>query len=94
MIEVDIALGALFVIFMLCLFGIFYEFYDDNWLQRVGLVMVAGTSVLMFRLILEEEIVSRVIFWFILGWLVFAVGVAMKVYKHRKRPSGVLHAKH
>lgn len=84
MVEVYVSLCSLGIIFILCVLGIFYEKYNDNWGQRIGLILVGMASVLLVRLIWERQWVSPEAFWFILGATIFGMGTAVKVASHRR----------
>lgn len=90
MVEMYIALSALAVIVLLCFLGIFHDAYEDNWLQCFGMVIVGFAAAMLSIKIHERTRVSPELLWFILGWLCYASGVALKVYRHRRRPKGTL----
>lgn len=90
MVEVYVGLGALGLIFLLCVTGIFHNAYEDNWLQFVGLTVVGGAAALLSFKIHGRGHISPELFWFVLGVLSFASGVALKVYRHNRKPKGTL----
>ena len=86
MVEVYLVKAALFVIFLLCILGIFSPRYHENWLQFTGMAIIAIGVFPLAKLIHERGWVSPEATWILVGFAVFGVGMAVKVWRHRKDP--------
>lgn len=74
---------SLLVLFVLCLVGVFYEGYNDNWMQRVGMCMVGAISVISADHIYDGFHMTFPQAAFVIGVTIYALGVAYKVWKFR-----------
>lgn len=88
---VYIALASMLILFCLCLVGVFYEGYDDNWLQRFGLSMVGIVSVVNADHLFHTGYVHFPELAMYVGVTLYGLGVAKKVWKFRKETSEQSH---
>jgi predicted membrane channel-forming protein YqfA (hemolysin III family) len=86
MLEVYAIKICLAIQFLLAVVGIFTPKYRENWVQFIGMVVVAVGVLPLARLIDDRGWVSPEAAWIIVGWTVFALGMAGKVWRHRNDP--------
>lgn len=70
--------------FFACTAGLFYSEYRENWLQHFGMVCVAIASAMKVFQIWERHRSSPETALLAFGVMLFAAGVAWKVWQHRR----------
>lgn len=78
-----ISAGCLFVVAAICFAGILTKHYRDNWLQFIGLVGLVFWALPRAIEMWGRDHVGGYQFLSHLALLAFALGTAMKVWKHR-----------
>lgn len=71
-----------------CAAGLFSSEYRENWPQHVGMVCVAIASAMKMFQLFERGRVSPETALLALGVALFASGVAIKVWQHRRGWNG------
>ena len=77
--------ACLLILFVLCMVGAFYEGFEDNWMQRIGLCMIGVLTVLKADQLYGRGSVSYTSAAFIFGTTFYACGVAYKVWDSKRR---------
>ncbi|MBE7420676.1 MAG: hypothetical protein HS128_23515 [Ideonella sp.] len=86
-----LGLAALVGVLTLCVAGLFSSHYHDNWLQFLGLWTIVLADTMRLAWLAErwqwrgELVMSWPMIVLHIGMLMFAVGTACKVWRHRRR---------
>lgn len=66
-----------------CLLGLYSRFYQDNYAQAVGMLLVgAGAAGYAYNVVLTKQPPALALS---IGLLAFAVGTALKVWQHNRK---------
>lgn len=69
----------------ICFWGVISKHFKDNTLQRVGSLGMIAYCILRLAQLYERGWIDRPDLWLYASILLFAIGVALKVDKHRRQ---------
>jgi hypothetical protein len=78
-----IAMSSFFVLFLLCVAGLFSQRYQDNWFQHLGMIGMGIGSVSAIHRVFHMVWVPPEMVLFSIAACAFGVGTAYKVWHHR-----------
>jgi hypothetical protein len=79
-----LTMASFFLVFVLCLAGLFSPRYQDNWPQHLGLIGMGITSVSAIHRVYHLAWVPPEMVLFSVAAALFGCGTAYKVWHHRK----------
>lgn len=85
---ITLVLASFLIVAALSTVGLFYEGYRENWLQAIGLVILATSSTILFAKSVDADHVRGDMASFAIGAALFMCGIATKVWKHRRENMG------
>lgn len=81
-----VTLASLGLVSILCAIGALYKHYDDNLLQRFGMAGIGLANVGLMAQVWQHQGVNHACGMLAVSMAIFAMGVAVKVFKFRPRP--------
>lgn len=78
-----VTMFAFFIVFALCLLGLYSARFQDNWLQHLGLIGMGLASVSAIHRTFHMDWVPPEMALFAVAAALFGLGTAYKVWHHR-----------